>query len=127
MFVTLQDMLTAGFARMKLHRNLPAWLWIAGITLGRHVFVKALTTQNTVNHESVHVAQQERDGTIRFYLRYLFSGFWRARYEAEACVNELRSGVSLEALAKTISSSLYLWPCSYDKALMHLRAAQERM
>ena len=38
----------------------------------------------TIVHERHHIAQRNRDGLVRFALRYLGSQRWRVRYEAEA-------------------------------------------
>lgn len=38
----------------------------------------------TLRHEAVHHRQMRRHGWLRFSGRYLFSGEWRGRYEAEA-------------------------------------------
>jgi hypothetical protein len=59
----------------------------------------------TLRHEAVHHEQMRRDGWSRFLLRYLFSGEWRARYEAEAfgrtnLVREAARGHDVEAAAR---------------------------
>jgi hypothetical protein len=97
---------------ITLHR-LPAWLPMSGITLGRHVFVKEANRDLILVHELVHVAQQERDGWLRFYLRWLCSDRWRVRYESEAYAADFKTGrYSMEPMARTLAGWLYWWPTS---------------
>lgn len=35
-------------------------------------------------HEAIHAEQMRRDGWLRFAMRYVFTGRWRAAYEMEA-------------------------------------------
>jgi hypothetical protein len=95
-----------------IFRLLPSWAPMAGLTLGHHVFLKATAGEAVSEHELVHVAQQERDGAWRFYVRYLFSARWRVRYESEAYAVQARAGVPVERLAATLAGPLYLWPTS---------------
>ncbi len=37
-----------------------------------------------LEHEATHAEQMRRDGWLRFVVRYLFTGRWRAEYEMEA-------------------------------------------
>lgn len=93
--------------------------------LGR-VFAKKAADDLVLAHELVHVVQQLADGW-RFYLRYVFRPSWRVRYEAEAYAVQLKAGVPLEQLAKTLSGPLYLWPCTKGVAAQAILAAAERV
>jgi len=68
----------AGFAPAPyvtfVRRDLPAWVRDAVIA-----------------HERIHQRQMLRDGLWRWRVRYLFSGYWRAVYEIEASVANLRA------------------------------------
>jgi hypothetical protein len=100
--------------------RLPSWAPMSGWTFLGRVWLKA-GAESCLPHELVHVAQQRRDGW-RFYLRYVFSRAWRVRYEAEAYRVDVASGrMTAERAARYLSGPLYLWPCSYEKALTALR------
>ena len=50
------------------------YTWIGGITLGHHIFFKRgkdRVTPEMILHEKCHVAQIERYGIFKFYLKYL--------------------------------------------------------
>ena len=44
---------------------------VAGITLGRRVYIEGGDVEGTLRHELVHVRQIERLGAFRFYWSYL--------------------------------------------------------
>ena len=49
--------------------------WIGGITFGHHIFFKRRqgeVSDRLFKHEMAHVAQIERMGFVRFYLKYLW-------------------------------------------------------
>lgn len=50
--------------------KLPIMRGYNGITLGKHLFFKGTPSIRTLSHEFVHLEQQARLGTIRFYLAY---------------------------------------------------------
>ena len=80
------------------------------------IYTKKSTPDALIAHEQVHVAQQARDGVL-FYLRYVFSRWWRTRYEAEGYAVNVERGIdTVDSAASLLSSSLYLWPCSFDEA-----------
>lgn len=75
-----------------------------------------------LQHELVHVRQQVWDGKWRFFLRYIFSGKWRLKYEAEAYTTNIRNGSLTESeAANLLSSSMYLWCASRNEAVVALR------
>jgi hypothetical protein len=97
-------------------RKLPNWMPMGAITLGHSIFVKQ-GQAFLIPHEQKHVEQIERDGLWKFYSRYIFSRRWRTEYEAEACaISVLVIGYPLAEMAESLSSSLYLWCCSEEKA-----------
>jgi hypothetical protein len=98
---------------VRIHR-LPGWAPMAGWTCW-HVWMKR-ESGITLAHELIHVQQQRRDG-ILFFLRYVFSARWRVRYEVEAYQVDRAHGRSAEAIARALSGPLYLWACSYERAL----------
>ncbi|HUP49239.1 MAG TPA: hypothetical protein VNA04_10660 [Thermoanaerobaculia bacterium] len=71
----------AGAARARVRIGYPRWLrlllWkgVAGITLGRRIYVASGLTQaqleRIIRHELAHVRQIARHGLIAFYWRYL--------------------------------------------------------
>ncbi len=114
-----------------LHTLWP-WFPAAGITIGRHVFLKKELQGNQLllAHELVHVGQMAKTGTLWFLLRYIFilpilwSPF-RARAEAEACAVEARAGYAIDGdkgLAASIACAAYGWPCSRAKAAALIRS-----
>jgi muconolactone delta-isomerase len=78
--------------------------WVAGIALYWWVLVRrdAPERERLIAHEQVHIAQQRRDGLLRFLWRYLARGQWRARYEAEAYAEDVRRGRPLEQCVQAI-------------------------
>lgn len=104
---------------MKVYR-LPRWAPMVGWTFLCRVWLKP-GCEGALPHELVHVAQQRRDGW-RFYLRYAFLPSWRVRYEVEAYRVDIAAGRrTVEQAARSISGSLYLWPCGYAEAVAQLR------
>ena len=105
-----------------LHRWLPKWAPMDGLVLFGLVLLKKITKPGLVEHELVHY-QQQKEGMLRFYWRYVFSRKWRVIYEAESYAVQVRSGEeSIEWCARTLSGPLYLWPCTYDYALEAIRS-----
>lgn len=98
----------------RLHK-LPNFMWMAGITLGRHIFVKD-GQQDCIRHEMVHVKQQREDG-ILFFIRYVFSKRWRVRYEAPAYALDVVDGRrGLDNAARALSGPLYGNACTFPEA-----------
>ena len=108
-------------------RKLWSWLPMAGLTLGRVVFLKDVRDKLTLEHELVHVEQQARLGW-RWWLGYLFAlplG-WnpsRARWEAQAYAVQARAGVPVADLARVLSGPMYGWCCRRDRAEELIRGA----
>lgn len=100
---------------MRVYHVLPSWTPMAAITLFQRVFAQRGVGSSVLAHEAVHIEQQKRDGW-RFYIRYIFSGDWRAKYEAEAYAVNASGEIGIEYYAKILSGSLYLWPCSFERA-----------
>jgi hypothetical protein len=97
-----------------VHR-LWSWYPAAGITLGRHVFLRFPGTPSLLAHELVHVRQQV-ERPIWFWVSYLLLlplGWnpWRMRWEAEAYAVQVRAGWSIESAARAIAGPLYGWCC----------------
>ncbi len=107
---------------MIVHYWLPPFAPMAAITIFRRVFAKRGINPLDLEHEAVHVAQQERD-RWRFLLRYVFVPSWRVRYEAEAYAVQARAGCPIDELAGFLSGPLYLWPCSREVAAAAIREA----
>ena len=74
----------------SIHR-LPGFMPMGGVTIGRHIFLKAGHSQVILEHELVHVRQYARWGIWGFLRRYLFSRAWRLTIEAEAYTVEARA------------------------------------
>ncbi|MEY2667508.1 MAG: hypothetical protein RJA59_146 [Pseudomonadota bacterium] len=98
---------------------LPGWSPVAGITLGRHVYLRAdQRTPFTLGHELVHVRQQA-DAPARFWWTYLTSPRARLRFEAEAYAVHARAGCPVDGdhgLAAYLSGPAYLWTGSRAEA-----------
>jgi hypothetical protein len=115
-----------------LHR-LWSWFPAAGITLGKHVFVKNLGDQTTIDHELIHVRQQAEEG-VWFWVAYLFLlpfGWnpWRTFWEAEAYAVNARAGQPIDGdggLAATLAGVHYGWPCRRATAARLIREAASR-
>ena len=112
----------------RLHK-LWAWLPMAGITFGKHVFVKDLTDQLTINHELVHVKQQ-REHRFWFWFSYVFFPLpffwnpWRMKWEAEAYAVQARAGCPVEgpnSLSAVLSGAMYGWCCRKQRAADAIR------
>jgi len=54
---------------------------------------EAWVREMVIGHEEVHQCQQLRDGLPRFHARHRFNGWWRARYETEAFIVQIRAYV----------------------------------
>lgn len=104
----------------------PRWMPMAAITLvpfgAIYVHPDCIEDERLLEHELVHVAQQ-RAHPVWFFVSYvlLLPAFWcpwRVRWEAEAYRVDVATGrLTLEGAARALSSALYLWPCSYLRAL----------
>lgn len=98
---------------------LPGWSPVAGLTLGRHVYLRAdQRTPFTLGHELVHVRQQA-DHPARFWWTYLTSRRARLLFEAEAYAVHARAGCPVDGehgLAAYLSGPAYLWTGSRREA-----------
>ena len=59
------------------------------VTLGRHVFFRSSTpSERLIRHEAVHVGQYQREGVVKFLVKYLYYsaryGYEQNPYEVEA-------------------------------------------
>lgn len=72
-------------------------------------------------HELVHVSQQETDGTLTFWWRYLTSRAHRQSYEVEAYKVQIRAGSSLDTCAGHLANDYYLG-ISFTQAQQLLRS-----
>ncbi len=109
------------------------WSWhpMAGITLGRHVFLKKQFQGDRLllAHELVHVRQMSEMGTLWYLLQYFFllPLFWspfRVRVEAEAYAVDAQAGCPIDGdngLAAKIACWRYGWPCSRQQAADAIR------
>lgn len=63
-----------------------------GITLYPFIIVTKDVTQETINHERIHIQQQIELGVVLFYILYLIwtikYGYWNNPFEVEAYTNE---------------------------------------
>jgi hypothetical protein len=75
---TLYLPLPGKFAAMTVHPKL--------LILSTENFARLESWRQTMvlKHESMHAAQMITDGWLRFAMRYIFTGYWRAAYEMEA-------------------------------------------
>ena len=59
-----------------------------GLTLWPFIFVNDKTNKGLIEHEKVHIEQQQRGWLIGFYVKYLYynirHGYWDNPYEVEA-------------------------------------------
>jgi len=112
-----------GAGAAVLHES-PEWMPMAGITIGRHVFLKrSQTSDMSLGHELVHVRQQAAH-PVWFWISYLALPSWRVRWEAEAYAVQARAGCPIEGehgLAAYLSGPAYLWPSSRATAERELR------
>ncbi len=104
------------FTVHRLWRRFPA----AGITLGRHVFMRDPECELTLAHELVHVRQQA-EHPVWFWVSYLLLlplGWnpWRMRWEAEAYAVQVRAGQSIASVASVMAGPLYGWCCRRKEA-----------
>jgi hypothetical protein len=110
-----------------LHRLWP-WFPAAGLTLGKHVFLKRLDDEVTLAHELVHVRQQA-DWGLWFFVAYILLlpiGWnpWRREWEAEAFAVHARHGYPIEGdrgLAAMLAGAQYGWCCRQDEAAAAIR------
>jgi hypothetical protein len=104
--------------------TLPDWMPAGGITLGRHIFLKASQqTPYGIGHELVHVRQQAAS-PVWFWVSYLFRPDWRLRWEAEAYAVQARARCPIDGehgLAAYLSGPAYLWPASQEHAAAAIR------
>lgn len=99
-------------------RKLWSWMPMGGITIFGSIFVKDLNDWLTIGHEKVHERQQKAMG-FKFWFLYIFWPPSRARLEAEAYAIQALAGCPIDGdngLAASLSSFLYLFCCSRDKA-----------
>jgi len=105
--------------------TLPDWVGFGGITLGRHVFLKASQqTPYGLGHELVHLRQQA-DHPVWFWVSYLALPGWRLRWEAEAYAVHARARCAIDGdhgLAAYLSGPAYLWAGSREQAAAEIRA-----
>lgn len=75
-----------------------------------------------LKHEQTHIKRQKETGWIRWGFKYLISSTYRFNEELEAIKSSMkylkRKGVNYDTskTAKYLSSWLYLWCVSYEKA-----------
>lgn len=104
--------------------TLPDWAPGGGITIGRHVFLKASQqTAYGIGHELVHVRQQAAH-PVWFWVSYLLLPEWRLRWEAEAYAVQARARCPIDGehgLAAYLSGPAYLWPGSRAQAAAAIR------
>lgn len=81
----------------------------------------------TLEHERKHIERQREAGLVQFGVRYLFSPKFRLQEELIAIKESMKylkkNGLSFDINrgAKFLSSWLYLWMTSYDKAKEKLK------
>jgi hypothetical protein len=73
--------------------------------------------QPVINHENVHLRQQEYMGLYKWLFKYIVSRSFRLDQEVEAIAVELKSYPSipyglLDAYAEDLSDSAYMWAAS---------------
>jgi len=104
--------------------TIPDWLPFGGMTLGRHVFLKARQQVPwSLGHELVHVRQQ-RDHPVWFWVSYLALPSWRLRWEAEAYAVNARAGCPIDGehgTAAYLAGPAYLWAGSRAEAAAEIR------
>ena len=78
-------------------------------------------------HEKVHLERQKRKGIVQWSILYIISSKFRFNEELLAFkeqikyLKKLNLTLDLELRAKRLSSYLYLWCVSYEKALLELK------
>ncbi len=98
-------------------------LHVHGITFGRHIFIKPkLITKDFENrrklslelvaHEIVHVLQYKKEGTIKFFYKYLTS-YWRnlqtkKNWNADSRLEAYRE-IPFEREAREIAAKFVEW------------------
>jgi len=106
--------------------QLPKWFPMAGITLGKHIFLKDRQDKLTLEHELIHVKQQKEHG-LWFWVTYLLFPLpflwnpWRMRYEAEAYAVQVKAGCKLDEIAKMLAGPMYGWCCRQKQAEAAIR------
>jgi hypothetical protein len=96
-----------------------SWLWgpfrnNSFTTIGETIYCPPGMTpdEDTIRHESIHMAQQKEVGLIKFMFLYLFClpcfyNPWRKKWELEAYAKG--SGITETAARNLLSTSLYGW------------------
>ncbi|VVA44201.1 conserved hypothetical protein [Candidatus Roizmanbacteria bacterium] len=78
-------------------------------------------------HEKVHFERQKEKGIVQWSILYIISSKFRFNEELLAFkeqikyLKKLNLTLDLELRAKRLSSYLYLWCVSYEKALLELK------
>jgi hypothetical protein len=89
----------------------PRYLFAAGFTpLPWLMFIRkdCKGDEPLHQHEKVHQRQMREDGTIVFWVKYLFSRKCRMKYEIEAYKCQIANGASLDGCARNLASMYYL-------------------
>ena len=79
-----------------------------------------------IKHEEGHLAEQERDGTLRWVFKYLFSKKFRYHVELEAHAVSVKYGYPLAKAARDLSSN-YGLKLSYREAEKEIQDAIHRL
>jgi hypothetical protein len=104
----------------KVHKLWP-WMPMAGITFGKHIFLKDVKDKLTLEHELVHSRQQAEFGwwfwfSYIFFPLPLFWNPWRMKWEAEAYAVQVRAGCKLDEISKIMTGMTYGWCCRQMQA-----------
>lgn len=84
------------------------------------------STIATLLHESIHLERQKDLGFLKYGFKYLLSRSFRFEEELLAIMPQMRylkqKGImfDIEARARALSSSMYLWCSSYEEARRRL-------
>lgn len=75
---------------VKYTSGFPIPSGMKGIVLMKRIYIDKEWAKDpgSLEHEAVHVRQQERDGWWRFAFRYVFDKDWRLDYEARAYAHQ---------------------------------------
>ena len=84
---------------------LPRWFPLDGFALGESIWVKP-DRPGLMQHEMVHIKQQQSVGKWRFLWRYIISPSYRVSVETAAYKVQ---GVSSAAIVDILYSWIYLW------------------
>jgi hypothetical protein len=77
-------------------------------------------------HEQEHIKRQKKEGWFKWGLKYVFSGRFRFSEELEAIrssmkyLKEKKIRLDINKRARYLSSWLYFWPVSYERAKKEL-------